>query len=218
MAAGLVLAGIILGRFADEPLPASYLVRPLLVAAAIAVVLGLGSLAAGRHAPALAAGAALLVAAPDPRVLILAVGVLIGAEALRRRGGGNQSLVLLLVGMFFGAGLVRAIPVIELFPTGPQVAVHGPPVYVILVDGYPRLDSLADLGIDNQPFIDALEARGFDHYSDATSVHTRTNKTLLAMLTTETVSNEPVSVAERRAINRRLVALPWFVVIDPPVG
>ena len=222
--AGMVLAGVILGRFADEPLPASYVIRPLLVAAAIAIVLGVLSQAAGRHAPAVATGAALLFAAPDLRVLIPAVAVLIGAEALRRRGWGSQSLALVLIGTFFGVGLVRAIQVIELFPTGPEVAVHGPPMYVILVDAYPRLDSLASLGIDNQSFIDALSTRGFDHYPDATSIHTRTNNTLLAMLTTETVSNEPVSiaepvsVAERRAIRRRLVAPPGFVVIDPPLG
>jgi hypothetical protein len=218
MVAGMVLAGVILGRFADEPLPASYLIRPLLVAAAIALVLGVLSQAAGRYALAVAAGAALLVALPDPRVLIPAVGVLIGAETLRRRGWGSQSLVLVLVGTFFGVGLVRAIQVIELFPTGPEVAVDGSPMYVILLDGYPRLDSLADLGIDNQSFIDALSARGFDHYPDATSIHTQTNQTLLAMLTSETVSDEPVSVAERRAIRRRLVAPPGFVVVDPPVG
>jgi hypothetical protein len=91
-------------------------------------------------------------------------------------------------------------------------------MYVILLDGYPRWDSLAAEGIDIGPFIEALEARGFDHYPAATSLHSRTNKTLLALMTTEEVSDDPAAVPEAREIRRRLLVPPGFVAVDPPVG
>jgi hypothetical protein len=64
----------------------------------------------------------------------------------------------------------------------------------------------------------ALADRGFDHYPDATSVHTNTHRTLLAMLTDETVDDEPGDLEERRSIRRRLVVPPGFVAVDPPMG
>jgi len=89
---------------------------------------------------------------------------------------------------------------------------------VILLDGYPRLDTLRQLGIDNQPFVDALEARGFDHYPDSHSEHTSTHRTLQAALTDQVVSNDPVATTELRTIRRQLVVPPGFVEVDPPVG
>lgn len=221
-AAWLVLAAIILGRFADAVLPASYLVRPLVVAAAMAPVLGGVSLIAGRHAVALAAGIAVLLVLPDPVILLSLAAVLVGMELLRRRGrmpGDTRRVVLLLVGIFFGLGLVRAVSVIDLPTTaGYRADGGGPPLYVALLDGYPRIDSLAAMGIDNQAFVDALESRGFDHYPAAQSFHTKTHKTLLALLTDESVNDEPVTVEERRAIRERLVVPPGFIAIDPPIG
>ena len=222
VAAWLVVAAIVLGRFADAVLPASYLIRPLVVAAVLALAIGGGQLIAGRHAVALATGIAVLIVLPDPVIALAMAGVLIGVELLRRRGrmpGDTQRPVLLLVGVFFGLGLVRAISVIDL-PTdaGYRADSGGPPMYVVLLDGYPRIDSLDALGIDNQPFVDALESRGFDHYPDAHSLHTKTHKTLLALLTDESVNDEPVTVAERRAIRKRLVVPPGFIAIDPPIG
>lgn len=222
VAAWLVLAAIILGRFADEPLPASYLVRPLLVAAAVALAIGGLSLIAPRHAVAVATGVAALVGLPDPVIVLAMSGVLIGVELLRRRGrmpGDTQRPALLLVAVCFGLGLVRAVWVIDLpSDAGYRADSGGPPMYVVLLDGYARIDSLAALGIDNQAFVNALESRGFDHYPDAHSIHTKTHKTLLALLTDESVNDEPVTVAERRAIRKRLVVPPGFIAIDPPFG
>ena len=221
-AAWLVLGAIILGRFADEALPASYLVRPLVAATVLAFALGAVSVLAGRYSAAAAAGMALLIALPEPVLVLTMTAGLIGAVLLRRRGrmgGSGEGAVLAVAGVFFALGLIRAFSVMDIqAPSAAPVSSNGPPMYVVLLDGYPRLDTLATLGIDNRPFVEALEARGFDHYPDASSIHTRTNKTLLAMLTTEDVSNDPGSVAERRAIRERLVVPPGFVAIDPPVG
>ncbi|HEX7069278.1 MAG TPA: sulfatase-like hydrolase/transferase, partial [Rhodothermales bacterium] len=45
-----------------------------------------------------------------------------------------------------------------------------PDVYLLMLDGYPRSDTLAELGIDNAPFLADLESRGFD-----VSDHSRSN-------------------------------------------
>ncbi|HEX9738730.1 MAG TPA: hypothetical protein VGA91_05810 [Candidatus Limnocylindria bacterium] len=221
-AAWLVLAAIVLGRFADEALPATYLVRPLALELGVAFGIGAGSLIARGHAVAVAAGAAVLVALPEPVLVLTLVGVLIGAELLRRAGrmrADSQRPVLVLVGVFFSLGLIRALSVIDLpSNVGYSAVSGGPPMYVVLLDGYPRIDTLAELGIDNSSFVNALEERGFDHYPQAMSSHTKTHKTLLAMLTDEVVTDDPVTIEARRGIRERLVVPPGFVAVDPPIG
>jgi hypothetical protein len=213
----MVLSAVVLGRFADEPLPASYLIRPLLLVGVLALVLGLASQVVGTRAPGAAAVAAVLIIAPDFRILLI-VGFLVAAELLRPQGREGELLIIVFTAVLFVVGFVRAVQVIQVFPEGPEVVVEETSVYVLLVDGYPRIDTLASLGIDNRPFVDALNERGFDHYPDATSLHSRTNKTLLAMVSDEPVTDEPNTVEERRAIRGRLVVPEGFVVVDPPVG
>lgn len=222
VAAWLVMGAVILGRFADEPLPAWYVLRPLIVAAGAAALVGAGSLIAGRHAVLVAAGVALAAALTDPAIILTLAALAIAVELLRRRGRppvDTHLPALVLAVVFFSVGLVRALSVMDL-PTsaGYESSGGGPPMYVILLDGYPRLDTLGTLGIDNSAFVDSLEGRGFDVYPDAHSIHTRTNKTLLAMLTEEEVNDDPVSVEERRDIRQRLIVPPGFVAVDPPVG
>ncbi|HEX9738732.1 MAG TPA: hypothetical protein VGA91_05820 [Candidatus Limnocylindria bacterium] len=219
--AWLIMAGIVVGRFADEALPASYLIRPLAVAAALAVVIGVGTIVSGRHAAVTAAGAALLLSLAKPATALVLIGVIIALELLRRRRGlpvDSRRPVLVLAAVFFGVGFLRAAPLIDLPTAGEQVVLDGPPAYLILVDGYPRMDTLAALGIDNGPFVAALEEQGFDHYPNAHSVHGYTHKTLLAMLTGEVVQDGPSDAAEKRAIRARLLVPPGFTAIDPPVG
>jgi hypothetical protein len=84
--------------------------------------------------------------------------------------------------------VVTAVPTVGRFadllqPRGAyQATATGPSIYVLLLDGYPRADSLAALGIDNRPFLAALEQRGFDVYGDATSNYSFTSLTLATML------------------------------------
>jgi hypothetical protein len=221
-AAWLVLAAVVLSRFADEPLPATFLPRPLLVAIPIAVAIGLASQLAGRHAVAVAAMGALVFALAQPMIVVSSCLVLGIGWFLARRGRlpeATPTAVMVGAAALFAIGLARAALVVDP-PTmdGYREADGGPPMYVVLLDGYPRIDTLADLGIDNSAFVAALEDRGFDHYPDATSVHTNTHRTLLAMLTDETVNDEPGDLEERRSIRRRLIVPPGFVAVDPPMG
>jgi hypothetical protein len=225
LAAFLVLAAVILGRFAEEPFPPGYLTRPLLVAGVLALVIGAGALLARRWAVPVAASVALVLAIADLVIglaLVVIIGALVTLELVRRRGRLPSSLdgqILVATGVFFVIGLVRTVIVADL-PTmaGYQAQTGGPPMIVILLDGYPRNDTLSVLGFDNAPFVDALEARGFDHYPDAHSEHTTTQKTLLAALTNQVVTDDPTNLEERRAIRHESVVPPGFVEIDPPVG
>jgi hypothetical protein len=222
LAAWLVLAAVVLGRYAEQPAPATFLPRPLMFAVLLAVAIGGLSLLAGKHAVATAAIGALLVALAQPVILLTGLLVVAIGAVLGRRGRLPATRALALAGAatFFAIGVVRAVAVMDM-PTmaGYEEADGGPPMYVVLLDGYPRIDTLADLGIDNSTFVAALEDRGFDHYPEAVSNHTNTHKTLLAMLTDEVVSDDPAGEAdERRAIRRRLVVPPGFVAVDSAVG
>lgn len=59
----------------------------------------------------------------------------------------------------------------------------GPNVYVLLLDGYPRADTLAEtFGIDNTPFLRSLESMGFSVSPEARSNYTNTWLTLASAL------------------------------------
>lgn len=68
--------------------------------------------------------------------------------------------------------------------TGRQAAAAevGPDVLVLLLDGYPRADTLERLfGVDNAPFLDALRERGFMVAERSRSNYTSTALTLTSM-------------------------------------
>lgn len=196
----LAFAGYILGRFANDAFPTYYLWRPLIAVVPLAVVIGLlGSWRFPTQAP-LAASAA--------------VGVITFWGTLTRHwmeallAGGAVLMVLLVVRwrawrlpsvpraastaatafvvVFFLSGVARAVLSAE-GPVAPVVATQaatGPNLYIVLLDGYPRRDTLMnDMGIDNGPFEDGLSARGFDVYDDASTDRRYTDLTLMTLLT-----------------------------------
>lgn len=221
VAAGLVLGGLILGTFADGAWPGEFLLRPLAVAALIAAVIGAAAVPFGRSATALAAVAALVAGLTTWWTVLLPLIALPFLLLRRWRQGTTLDLhgpALVLAGVFFAAGLARALPLVSIPSTQAVVPAEGPPTYVVLLDGYARADTLQSLGIDNTPFIEALEARGFDYYPEAHSLHSWTQKTLLAMLTDEQVPDGSGSVAEKRRIRARLRVPAGFLAIDPGIG
>jgi hypothetical protein len=76
----------------------------------------------------------------------------------------------------------------------------GPNVYVILLDGYPRSDTLSEtFGYDNGAFLEELEERGFDVSSEARSNYPKTWTTLASAFNGEYVDrmlpdDEPIPV------------------------
>jgi hypothetical protein len=225
LAAWLVFAAVILGRFADDVFPASYLLRPMALALLLAAVIGLASLVARGYAVAVAAGIALLVAVPAPAVALSMLAVVLGMALLRRLGrspGTGETATLVLAFIFCVLGAVRALPVIHVpaatGTVGSEVDPSVVPMVLVLLDGYPRSDTLAELGIDNGAFVAALEERGFEHYPAAHSLNRSTHRTLQAMLTDDEVTDIPVNVEQLRAIHRRLPVPDGFVAVDPPIG
>ena len=222
LVAWLVLAALILGRYTDEAMPPHYLLRPLLVALAVSVLIAGVALLARSWAVPLAAGLALVLALAELQTVLTLLAVVILLELLRRRGRmprDIEPLTLLFAGIFFAIGMIMAIGATQ-WPSeeGYEAATGGPPMYVFLLDGYPRIDTLRDLGFNNEPFGNALAQRGFDNYPESHSEHTRTHKTLVGLLTDLSVNSDPVSVTVRREIRRLIVVPPGFVEIDPPVA
>ena len=218
----MVLAAIVVGRYADLVLPVEYLVRPLVVAAVLAAVIGMVSLVAGSWAAPAASGLALIIGLGNLTVALCLSAVILAIVLLRKRGrlaAAPETAILEAAGIFLVLGSIRAVGVTTLPTTaGYDPTADGPPMVVIMLDGYPRSDTLAGFGFDNEPFLAALDARGFDRYPESRSAHVSTHRTLQALLTDEVVTDEPIPPDELRAIRLRLTVPPGFVEIDPPVG
>jgi hypothetical protein len=244
----LAFAGYILGRFANAAFPTFYLYRPMLLVIPVAILIGLlAAWLAKSHAP-LAAAVVVGVAsfwATSLRhwwqgALLLAAWVVVvyAANRLGRRielvPRVASTAAIAFVVVFFLSGVVRAFlsaeaPISQV--TAARVAT-GPNIYIVLLDGYPRRDTLMnDMGIDNGPFEAALAARGFDVYDNSHTDRRYTDLTLLNLLTGTTegvpVDTAPASEVQfqvRRALS--LAKLPrqaqaagyeWDI-IDSPAG
>jgi hypothetical protein len=77
-----------------------------------------------------------------------------------------------------------ALPGIPTFTPEPAQATKdpGPPIYVVLLDAYPRADALAASGFDNEAFLKALEDRQFDVARSSTANYDRTQHSLTSLL------------------------------------
>jgi hypothetical protein len=89
-----------------------------------------------------------------------------------------------------------------------QPQAGAPDIYVILLDGYPRSDTLAEqFGFDNEPFIKAMSERGFEVARNSYSNYNVTSLTIASMLNmaqiNEVVTNPPEpNKAQYRALAR----------------
>ncbi len=227
LAAWLTFAIIIVAKFAGEALPLAYLGRPLIVAVGVAALIGLVSLLVGRLAAPVAAALAFFIALASALLALLLTLILVTALVANRilmRSGRRIRLdateaTLIPLGLLLTMALLRPASRIDLaeFQVGP-LEESGPRIVVVLLDGYPRGDGLAELGIDNSAFEAELAARGFDVNSSATTTYTYTNKTLLAMLSDVDVEDGAGSVDEKREIRHELSLPTGYLVISPPVG
>ena len=220
-AAYAVMAGIVLSRFGDETMPTTYLFRPLWLLVVPALVVGLIALVAKRNGPVVAVGLAAFGLHQFIGLAVIGIGLLLlGLRALGRPLDVGRVAMLVSL-LFLAIGVVRALPLVEIPGPGPTVATQaGPPMYVILLDGYARLDSLAEIGIDNRSFVEALERRGFTHYGDATSETVWTEQTLTAVLTGKEVGpfDEASPVGLKRELRRQWDLPDGFVALDPQIG
>lgn len=194
-------ATYVLLAFVATPNPLSALWRPLLVAMALSVILLLvARIILGRWERAVLGASILVLAALAtwvPLMVVVGGGAwLLGIQLLRRRAG--QAMVWStgqLAGMLgtFGwaLGAIAAVSVVATVVSslpavaGSQIAVatDRSNVVVLLLDGYPRGDSLREqFGIDPEPLETALADRGFAIAERSRSNYTSTWMTLASMV------------------------------------
>lgn len=232
VAAGVVTTvAPLLASFSSNVLPTGHLARPLAAAVAAGVVIGLLAALSGRFAVLVSIAASLLLFVPElwPIAFVVcgADALVQGVQRFRHRPApqaGRLALTVAVVMLLLG--VARSAPLVLKELAAPPVSGTNDgatPVYLVLLDGYPRIDSLRELGIDNQPFIDELEARGFDYYPDASSVHGYTNLTLADMFAGEVVGpsdDDPImNTADWNQAQRFNLRWPEpYYVLDPPVS
>lgn len=180
-----VMAGLLLGRFVGVVAPVNHLTRPFVVVVALTVVVGMICLFVPRHAAFTAAALGALLVAPvlwGLLVISIVAGVLL-AERMTGQSWNLAQAVAVMATVFLLSGVVRVAPLIPFGGVAhASKPADEPPTYVVLLDGYPRIDSLAELGIDNTGFVTQLEQRGFDHYPEAYTDRVWTFDVLTAML------------------------------------
>jgi len=159
-----------------------------------------------RNAFLVAANAATLVPIWLGAVMVIAIAALITLVVVSWRRAGRRlpgidawlrglnvastALLIVVLAPAVSGGLMPAaiedlqqqgVP-LDAAPDRSAVRRHGPDVYLVLLDGYPRADVLADqFGFDNRPFLNDLEDRGFQVASSSHSNYTLTEFTLLSM-------------------------------------
>ena len=219
----MVFAIAIFSVFAFSPMPTWYLLRPLVATLLLSGAIGAISAITGRLAIPTAAALAALIAFATPVVGLFVVLGLLVTRLLRIHGrrlpiDAREATLILLFFLLVLASL-RVLPYLSLTAVPPgREATIGPRVVVILLDGYPRSDTLAQFGFDNEPFVEALGRRGFDHYPDAASDFRYTHTTLLSMLTDQVAPDREGTTTERRSIREQLYVPDGYLAISPPVG
>jgi len=195
------VSGYVLVSFSATPNPMMALWRPLLVGvvAAFALQLLLAFLLRDQDRAAIAASVVVLLLGA-PWVLLAVVGVtaiwLISIQLMRWRGGDpgltfSAKAAARNLGVFAVAfAAVAAVPVggwalTSYHAVSARASGGGnapPDVVVLLVDGYPRSDSLMDqFGLDNSAFESDLTERGFHVAQHSRSNYTATWASLSSM-------------------------------------
>lgn len=223
VAPALFAAAFVLTAFADTGTFVSTLWRPLGLAIVLAFAIQVVASIALRSASRGAVTALLaLVGILDPRLALIALGVVISAELARRRSRPVEVLrgAAVIVTVFFALSIVRAatspgFAVADVLPMQRAQVSGGlvpgdPDIYLILMDGYPRSDTLAEIGYDNGWFEEALATRGFDLSADSHSNYPFTSQVLASMFharhLVDLVDESPVGSVEQRRLASRLIA------------
>jgi hypothetical protein len=149
-----------------------------------------------------------------PGLAVLAVAVVIGVRRMRSvdtwTHAATAMALILLIGPALGFVRYAAetegslAPIPQGCPT-PTEQADLPDVYYIVLDAYERGDVLKNLNhYDNQPFLDALRARGFYVAEGSMSNYRHTKTSLAATLNMDFVQDFPTEGA--RSINSWAVA------------
>jgi hypothetical protein len=233
-APALVAAAFVLTVFADSGYTLSSLPRPLILAVTTAVVVQLGVSALVRNLTiGTVVSSIVVVGVIDPRFLLLLGAIAVGAWVYSRKRRQSLSVKVAVVVpiILFSISLVRAVAseafvVADLFPGNAieqtaQGPAERPNIYVVLLDGYPRADTLRSVGIDNRPFLSALSERQFDVASSSHGNYPFTSQVLTSMLqmahltSVESLHPPPRSpVGQMRAMGEAVRRSPAIETLD----
>lgn len=227
-----IAAAFVLTVFADSGSETLSLIRPLIAGVAIALVIQAVAVTATRRAElgTLIASMA-VVALIDLTLGLVVVASLITARLYGIRRGRHiptrvmavPVLILLTMASFRAvttptfnvSDLVGGVTAIQRTDTGQH-----PDLYVILLDGYARSDTLAEWGYDNGWFEDALVDRAFDVDTSSAGIYTQTSLVLPSMLHMRPVQeiDELVDVPhdtaqQKRAIRQALRTAPSIKIL-----
>lgn len=224
---GVLLAPtLVLAAYGGTHVSPDQLYRPLGVftlVAAVAFAL-LGGATRRWHLASFVVALSLVGVVAVPKVfVVLAAGwlFLMWRSVMRHRGwdvtppltGPLNVFVSAWFGLATATAVVVSLPA-DLPPEGTIAVAPGPNVYLILLDGYPRRDTLMDyFRFDNGPFLDALEDRGFQvaAHSGSTNIATiQTVPTMMQMRPLEELLGEEwdASNAQHRRLWQLLNAAP----------
>jgi hypothetical protein len=187
--------------------PTGSLVRPLALAIMLVVLVQAAAsvLAGSRHVGALIAAFAWTVLVV-PRAGLLLVAVVLAAMLVETRrdhrlrfprwpalsSGLNVVTAVLLAltvvsAVSSGLGTDPSIPSVSSAATA---APDAPDIYLVMLDGYPRADTLADtFGYDNRPFLDRMTDLGFDVAENSHSNYTLTSLSLSSLFSHDAVDD-----------------------------
>jgi hypothetical protein len=191
----LFAAAVVLSRYLESVVPIQVVERPLLVAIGLAAVAeGVAALVTrNRHLGALITAIALLALIGNPVAWLVffaaVVPLVVGLARTRQMPAMDWRRLTVFLNVVAGvslglnvAGLAGAGPWVDsATPVLPStVAAAGPDapdVYLLMLDGYPRADTLAsEFGYDNSPFLEGMQGLGFEV---AAKSHSNYNTTLL---------------------------------------
>lgn len=213
--------GMVLSTFlVMAPQPGSYLARPVVAVSAAAAVIGALAATFGRASNVVALFVMAWLVRPQSSVAV-ATAALLGLVIVWRLWRGKtldvQKPILAGAVVFLLAGVVPVLPMVSgSSPTAVAEPDNQTPAFAILLDGYPRVDTLSSAGVDVTDFVSALRDRGFDYYPTATSHHTTTWRTLTVVLSGQPIPN---GAMENKLAARSHWELPvGFVAIAPPMG
>ena len=207
--------GYVMISFSATPTPLTGLPRPLLVAAAAALILAavLALLTRDVRIGSILASALVVLASAMwlPVLIVACVALWIALVAILRRvtgrSGGPSVLslrtaarVTAIFSIFFAVvSVVVSVPAaagnlsLEARPIAAAGDESRPEIIVLLLDGYPRADVLADgFGFDNTGFEAALTEMGFDIKDESRSNYSATWPSLASVLNGEYLDEIPV--------------------------
>ena len=222
-----IAAAAMLGLFLESAATIEGLARPLLVAVSITLLLQVGLSAVFRSrqigAYVTLCIALLILDWPALGAILAAIPACVVLAGWFVRRGRSRfpwprateflnlvgvTLLVLSVAVTWNSGALSA----TVQPDPATKVGSGPDIYLILLDGYPRADTLRkDFGLDNSPFLSDMESQGFEVADSAHSNYNFTALTLASTFNVQQIKNvdglgdpSPVAATQFRALSKSI--------------